>query len=119
MYVLIILLVIAVAAVGYLAYSKGDRDGDGDIDLKDLKVSTKDIADDIEEGVDEIKDRVEDVIEELGDVVSVIKGVPTKGQLNKLTKQQLVDSAKADHGVDLDIKVKKSTLVNKIYSLYR
>ena len=35
-----------------------------------------------------------------------------------MTKQQLVDSAKADHGVDLDGSVKKSTLVNKVYSLY-
>ena len=116
---IIILLLIAVAVIGYFLWKRGDQDGDGDIDLKDIKLSAKDIKEDIEEGVDEIKDRVEDVIEELGDVVSVIKGVPTKGQLNKLTKQQLVDSAKADHGVDLDIKVKKSTLVNKVYSLYR
>jgi len=33
-------------------------------------------------------------------------------------KQQLVDAAKKDHGTDLDISVKKSTLVNKVYSLY-
>ena len=116
---IIILLVIAIAVAGYFLWKRGDQDGDGDVDLKDIKLSAKDIKEDLEEGVGEIKDRAQDVIKELGDVVSAIKGVPTKGRLNKLTKQELVDSAKADHGVDLDIKVKKTTLVNKVYSLYR
>ena len=54
----------------------------------------------------------------MSDVVSAIKGKPTKTKLNKLTKKELVDSTKADHGEDLDISVKKSTLVNKVYSIY-
>ena len=58
------------------------------------------------------------VVEELSDVVSAIKGKPTKTKLNKLTKKELVDSTKADYGEDLDISVKKSTLVNKVYSIY-
>jgi len=114
-----ILVIAAIAVAGYFLWKRGDQDGDGDVDLKDIKLSAKDVKEDLEEGIDEIKDRAQDVIKELGDVVSAIKGVPTKGQLNKLTKQELVDSAKADHGSDLDIKLKKTTLVNKVYKLYR
>ena len=51
-------------------------------------------------------------------MVSAIKGKPTKSKLNSLTKEQLVDAARADHGVELDGSVQKSTLVNKVYSLY-
>ena len=47
-----------------------------------------------------------------------IKGKPTKSKLNSLTKQQLIDATKKDHNVELDGSVKKSTLVNKVYSLY-
>lgn len=116
---IIILLVAAIAVAGYFLWKQGDQNSDGKVDLEDIKISGRDFKEDLGEGIGEIKNRVEDVIEELGDLVSVIKGIPTKGQLNKLTKQQLVDSAKADHGVDLDVKLKKSTLVNKVYSIYR
>ena len=51
-------------------------------------------------------------------MVQAFKGKPTKSKLNSLTKQQLIDAAKKDHGADFDITVKKSTLVNKVYSLY-
>ena len=118
MYVLIILLAIAVAAVGYLAYRKGDQDGDGDIDLKDLKVSAKDIAEDIKEGVEDVKEWAEDVADEIKDVVDKIRNKPTKANLRTLTKSQLVELAKADHGTELDIKSTKSALVNQVYGLY-
>ena len=65
-----------------------------------------------------IKDELEDVVDELQDVVQAFKGKPTKSKLNSLTKQQLIDAAKQDHGTDFDLTVKKSTLVNKVYSLY-
>lgn len=135
---LIILGLLAVgAAVVYFLIKKGkikDTDGDFIPDVAEDKVD--EIKDEVSEKVDEVKtkvnkkvkavktrvqkvkDEIEDVVEELGDVVSAIKGKPTKSKLNSLTKQQLVDSAKADHGVELDITVKKSTLVNKVYSIY-
>jgi F0F1-type ATP synthase membrane subunit b/b' len=131
---LIIIGIIAIIAGIYFVLIKlgkiGDRDGDY-------------IADEIEDTIDDVKDEVnkakrkvnkkvkqvktrvskvidelEDVGEEISDVLAAIKGKPTKSKLNTLTKQQLVDSAKKDHSVDLELATKKSTLVNKVYSLY-
>lgn len=68
--------------------------------------------------VKNVKDEIEDVVEEIEDVFQAIKGKVTKSKLNSLTKDQLVKAAKTDHGVELDGSVKKSTLVNKVYSLY-
>ena len=125
--ILIILALVAVAAgVGYVLIKKGKiKDSDGDfipdvvedkVDEIEAKVQKKVKA--VKTRVQNVKDEIEDVVEEFGDVVSAIKGKPTKSKLNSLTKQQLVDSAKADHGVELDGSVKKSTLVNKVYSIY-
>ena len=125
--VLIILGILAVGAgVYYFLIKTGkieDKDGDLIADVVEDKV--EDIKDDVKSTVKKaktrvkkVKDEIGDVIEELGDVVSAIKGKPTKTKLNSLTKQQLVDSTKADHGVELDPSVKKSTLVNKVYSIY-
>lgn len=125
--ILIILALLAIAAaVGYFLIKKGKiKDSDGDF-IPDV---VEDKVDDIKEGVQKkvkavktrvkkVKEEIGDVVEELSDVVSAIKGKPTKTKLNKLTKKELVESAKADHGEDLDISVKKSTLVNKVYSIY-
>jgi len=125
--ILIILALIAIAGgVGYILIKKGKiADSDGDF-IPDV---VEDKVDDIKEGVQKkvkavktrvkkVKEEIGDVLEELSDVVSAIKGKPTKTKLNKLTKKELVDSTKADHGEDLDISVKKSTLVNKVYSIY-
>ena len=125
---ILVILGIGIIAAGviYFLIKKGKiKDSDGDfipdvvedeVDKVKGKVQKKVKA--VKTRVKNIKDEIEDVVEELGDVVSAIKGKPTKSKLNSLTKQQLVDSAKADHGEDLDISVKKSTLVNKVYSLY-
>jgi len=114
--ILIILALIAIAGgVGYILIKKGKiADSDGDF-IPDV---VEDKVDDIKEGVQKkvkavktrvkkVKEEIGDVVEELSDVVSAIKGKPTKTKLNKLTKKELVDSTKADHGEDLDISVKK------------
>lgn len=125
--ILIILGLLAIGAGVYFFLIKSgkieDKDGDFIADVVEDKV--EDIKDDVKSTVKKVKTRVKkvkeeigDVVEELSDVMSAIKGKPTKTKLNKLTKKELVDSAKADHGEDLDISVKKSTLVNKVYSIY-
>ena len=125
--ILIILLLLAIGAgVVYFLIKKGKiKDADGDFIPDVIEDKVEDIKDDVKSTVKKVKARVKkvkaeisDLVEELGDVVSAIQGKPTKTKLNTLTKQQLVDSAKADHGVELDPSVKKSTLVNKVYTIY-
>ena len=125
--ILIIIGLLAIAAgVGYVLIKKGKiKDSDGDfipdvvedkVDEVKGKVQKKVKA--VKTRVKNVKDEIEDVVEELEDVFQAIKGKVTKSKLNSLTKQQLVDAEKKDHGTDLDVSVKKSTLVNKVYSLY-
>ena len=105
--IILAVLVIGAAVVYYLTKTGKIADADGD-----------NIPDVVEDAVKEVKERIDEVKEELADVISAVKGKPTKAKLNSLTKQQLVDSAKTDFDTDLDISLKKSTLVNKVYSLY-
>ena len=122
--ILIILAVIAVsAAVYYFGFYKqgkiNDRDGDYIPDeIEDAVEDVKKVAKTVKRRAKKVKAELKDVAGELQDVIQAIKGKPTKSKLNSLTKQQLVDAAKQDHGIDLDISIKKSTLVNKVYSLY-
>ena len=122
--ILIILAVIAVsAAVYYFGFYKqgkiNDRDGDFIPDeIEDAVEDVKKVAKTVKRRAKQVKAELKDVAGELQDVVQAIKGKPTKSKLNSLTKQQLIDAAKQDHGVDFDLTVKKSTLVNKVYSLY-
>lgn len=125
---ILVILGIGVIAAGviYFLIKKGKiKDSDGDfipdavedkVDEVKGKVQKKVKA--VKTRVKNVKDEIEDVVEELEDVVSAIKGKVTKSKLNSMTKDQLVKAAKQDHGVELDGSVKKSTLVNKVYSLY-
>ena len=125
--ILIIIGLLAIAAgVGYVLIKKGKiKDSDGDfipdvvedkVDEIEKKVQKKVKA--VKTRVKNVKDEIEDVVEEVQDVFQAIKGKVTKSKLNSFTKDQLVEAAKTDHGVELDGSVKKSTLVNKVYSLY-
>jgi hypothetical protein len=122
--ILIILAVIAVsAAVYYFGFYKqgkiNDRDGDFIPDeIEDAVEDVKKVAKTVKRRAKQVKAELKDVAGELQDVVQAIKGKPTKSKLNSLTKQQLIDATKKDHNVELDGSVKKSTLVNKVYSLY-
>lgn len=124
---LVILGLLVVAAVVYFALIKSGKieDKDGDLIADVVEDKVEDIKEDVEAKVKKakakikkVKEEVKDVVEEIDDVVSAIKGKVTKSKLNGMTKQQLVDAAKQDHDVDLDISVKKSTLVNKVYTIY-
>ena len=125
--ILIILALLAIAAgVVYVLIKKGKiKDEDGDfipdvvedkVDEVKTKVNKK--VTQVKTRVKKVKAEVQDVVDEVQDVVSAIKGKPTKSKLNSLTKEQLVDAAKKDHGVELDITATKSNIVNKVYSLY-
>ena len=126
--ILIILLLSVIAAGGiYIAtkffgkFKDDDKDGIPDViedKVEEVKETAKKTVTKAKTRVKKIKAEITDVVEELSDVVSAIKGKPTKTKLNSLTKEQLVDAAKVDHAVKLDGSVKKSTLVNKVYSLY-
>lgn len=125
---ILVILGIGVIAAGviYFLIKKGKiKDSDGDfipdvvedkVDEVKEKVQKKVKA--VKTRVKNVKDEIEDVVEEIEDVFQAIKGKVTKSKLNSMTKDQLVNAAKQDHGVELDGSVKKSTLVNKAYSLY-
>jgi len=125
---ILVILGIGVIAAGviYFLIKKGKiKDSDGDfipdvvedkVDEVKGKVQKKVKA--VKTRVKNVKDEIEDVVEEIEDVFQAIKGKVTKSKLNSMTKDQLVNAAKQDHGVELDGSVKKSTLVNKVYSLY-
>jgi len=119
---LTLIVIAALAVLGFFIWKKGDRDGDGDFDIDDIKVSAEEIAEDIKEGVedavDDVKEWADEVSDEIKDVIDTIRNKPTKANLNKLTKNQLIAAAKDDHNEDLDPKAKKSVLVNKVYKLY-
>src|SRR6056300_4153 len=125
--ILIIIGLLAIAAgVGYVLIKKGKiKDSDGDFipdvvedKVDEVKGKVQKKVKTVKTRVKNVKDEIEDVIEEVQDVVQAIKGKITKSKLTSLTKQQLIDAAKTPHNVELDVTVKKSTLVNKVYSLY-
>ena len=122
--ILIILAILAIGAgVYYFGFYKqgkiNDRDGDFIPDeIEDAVEDVKKVAKTVKRRAKQVKAELKDVAGELQDVVQAIKGKPTKSKLNSLTKQQLIDATKKDHNVELDGSVKKSTLVNKVYSLY-
>ena len=86
--------------------------------IEETVEDVKEAINDIKETIEEIKDEVEDVIEEAQDVVSVIKGKVTKSKLRSMTKAQLFEAASKDHNVELDSKLNKTNLINKVYELY-
>ena len=121
-WIILAILVIGAAIYYFGFYKQGkinDRDGDYIPDeIEDAVEDVKKVAKTVKRRAKKVKAELGDVVGELQDVVQAIKGKPTKSKLNSLTKQQLIDAAKQDHGTDFDLTVKKSTLVNKVYSLY-
>ena len=118
---ILILAILALVGAGvvYFLIKKGKiKDADGDLIPDVIEDKVDEVKEKVTKKAKAVKARVKKVKEEVNDVVSAIKGKPTKSKLNSLTKEQLVSAAKSDHGVDLDISVQKSTLVNKVYSLY-
>jgi hypothetical protein len=128
--ILIIVAVLAtIAAAVYFLTKKGfiaDRDGDNIPDVvedkvEDVKVAAKAKAKSVKA---EAKARAAAVKEELGDVADAILGVPviegkvTKTKLKTLSKDDLATLADKKFDVSFEDGITKTSLVNKIYSLY-
>ena len=67
----IILLIAAVVGIVAFFIKLKDKDGDGDIDLKDAALTAKEIEADLKEGV-------EDAIEDAKEVIEEVKDLPKK-----------------------------------------
>ena len=72
----------------------------------------------VKERINEVKEELQDVADEISDVVSAVSGKVTKSKLRSMTKAQLFEAALKDHGVELDSKLNKTNLINKVYELY-
>lgn len=70
------------------------------------------------ERFNEVKEELKDVADEISDVVSAATGKVTKSKLRSMTKPQMLKMAKKDHKIDLDSKLNKTNLINKVYELY-
>jgi len=79
----------------------------------------------VKEELGDVKEAGKDIIEQSKDVVEAVKGDKRKGRrkkatksyLNSLKKSDICKKVKEECGVELDSKMKKSTLVNKAYTL--
>ena len=110
--VVITVATITVLLVKYRALE--DKNNDGVFNSEDLKITGNEFKEDADEAVAKAKA----VAAEVKDVVSTIQGKPTKAKLGRLTKKEIVATASQEFGVELDITLKKTNLVNKLYKLY-
>ena len=78
----------------------------------------------VKEEIAEAKEAIADAVEQVKDVVeaaqgSLIEGKVTKSKLNACKKSDLLQHAKDEFGEEFDLKMAKSTLVNKVYTLHK
>ena len=83
----------------------------------------------VKEEIDDVKESASEVIKQVDDVAKAVGGSKRKGRkpsTNKITKSalrsmkkaELITTAKKEFKIDLDSKLTKSNLVNKVYELY-
>lgn len=121
---LILLIVIAIIAGGYLyGIATGKlKDSDADYIPDVFEGKIEDAMEDLKEARDEFKERVEKVSKEAGDVIDAVKGKVniegkvTKTKLRELSKSDLKKYAKQEFNIELDVK-NKVRAVNEIYEL--
>jgi F0F1-type ATP synthase membrane subunit b/b' len=131
-FLLLVLIVVALGfGIQFILIKTGKlQDKDGDNIADELEDKYADIKEDVYEKFEDVKGKVKDVVEdvketvkevkaEAADIISAVQGKPTKAKLNALTKQELVDIAKNEFDVELDMSATKSNLVNKVYALYK
>lgn len=104
--------------------------------VDDIKEDFDDVVEEVErrynrvkEEIDDVKESASEVIKQVDDVAKAVGGSKRKGRkpsTNKITKSalramkkaELITTAKKEFKIDLDSKLTKSNLVNKVYELY-
>lgn len=121
---LILLIVIAIIAGGYLYGTATGKlkDSDADYIPDAFEGKIEDAMEDLKEARDEFKERVDKVSKEAGDVIDAVKGKVniegkvTKTKLRELSKSDLKKYAKQEFNIELDTK-NKVRAVNEVYGL--
>jgi uncharacterized membrane-anchored protein YhcB (DUF1043 family) len=83
----------------------------------------------VKEEIDDVKESASEVIKQVDDVAKAAAGSKRKGRkpstkkitksaLRAMKKAELITTAKKEFKIDLDSKLTKSNLVNKVYELY-
>ena len=83
----------------------------------------------VKEEIDDVKESASEVIKQVDDVAKALGGSKRKGRkpstkkitksaLRAMKKAELITTAKKEFKIDLDSKLTKSNLVNKVYELY-
>ena len=104
--------------------------------VDDIKEDFDDVVEEVERRYNRVKEEIEDVkesasevIKQVDDVAKAVGGSKRKGRkpsTNKITKSalramkkaELITTAKKEFKIDLDSKLTKSNLINKVYELY-
>ena len=104
--------------------------------VDDIKDDFDDVIEEVErrynrvkEEFDDVKESATNVIKQVDDVAKAVGGSKRKGRnpsttkitksaLRTMKKAELLKTAKKEFKIDLDSKLTKSNLVNKVYELY-
>ena len=117
---------------------KGQTEIDEKIEEKvdDIKEDFDDVVEEVKrrynrvkEEIDDVKESTSEVIKQVDDVAKAVGGSKRKGKkpsttkitksaLRVMKKAELLKTAKKEFKMDLDSKLTKSNLVNKVYELY-
>ena len=117
---------------------KGQTEIDEKIEEKvdDIKEDFDDVVEEVKrrynrvkEEIDDVKESTSEVIKQVDDVAKAVGGSKRKGRkpsttkitksaLRVMKKAELLKTAKKEFKMDLDSKLTKSNLVNKVYELY-
>ena len=98
-------------------------------DFDDVVEQVKRRYNKVKEEIDDVKESTSEVIKQVDDVAKAVGGSKRKGRkpsttkitksaLRVMKKAELLKTAKKEFKMDLDAKLTKSNLVNKVYELY-
>ena len=88
------------------------------------KAKAKRVVKEVKDVIEAVEEAAEDIMDQVGDVAEAVKspiiieGKVTKSKLRMLKKQDLLDHASVEFDAELDSKLTKTNLVNKVYELH-